>query len=181
LADIFENFCDTCIKSYGLNPAHYNTLPGFTWDAMLKHTRKLWAANRHRYGDLSNVVYAVASVNAQIDMRGLITSTCRHTIHRNRLPLCTLTLIICTAMYQPLPYAGFRWVEDTSNFDVSAIAMDSPNTRQDKLSMIKSVTSFISVTCSSARATVFISKIHTRTAIRPIRVAPRVHWPQHTM
>ena len=38
LADVFENFRDTCIQSYGLDPAHYYTLPGYTWDAMLKHT-----------------------------------------------------------------------------------------------------------------------------------------------
>jgi len=37
LADIFENFRDSCIASYELNPAYY-TLPGFTWDAMLKYT-----------------------------------------------------------------------------------------------------------------------------------------------
>jgi len=28
-------------------------------------------------------------------------------------------------MRQSLTYAGFQWVEDTSNFDVSAIAVDS--------------------------------------------------------
>jgi len=38
LADIFENFRDKCIESYGLDPAYYYTLPGYTWDAMLKHT-----------------------------------------------------------------------------------------------------------------------------------------------
>ena len=38
LADIFENFRDKCIESYGLDPAYY-TLPDFTWDAILKHTR----------------------------------------------------------------------------------------------------------------------------------------------
>ncbi|KYN08250.1 hypothetical protein ALC62_00761 [Cyphomyrmex costatus] len=38
LADVFENFRDSCIASYGLDPAYYYTLPGFTWDAMLKHT-----------------------------------------------------------------------------------------------------------------------------------------------
>ncbi|KYN11348.1 hypothetical protein ALC57_16499, partial [Trachymyrmex cornetzi] len=30
------------------------------------------------------------------------------------------------AMCKPLPYAEFRWVEDAANFDVSAIAQDSP-------------------------------------------------------
>jgi len=38
LADIFENFRDTYIKSYSLDPAYYYILPGFTWDVMLKHT-----------------------------------------------------------------------------------------------------------------------------------------------
>ena len=38
LADIFENFRQTCIIDYGLDPAHYYTLPGFTFDACLKFT-----------------------------------------------------------------------------------------------------------------------------------------------
>jgi len=33
LADIFENFRDKYIESYGLDPAYYYTLPGYTWDA----------------------------------------------------------------------------------------------------------------------------------------------------
>ncbi|XP_020298532.1 uncharacterized protein LOC109862801 [Pseudomyrmex gracilis] len=39
LADVFENFRRECLASYGLDPAHYYTLPGYTWDAMLKYTR----------------------------------------------------------------------------------------------------------------------------------------------
>ena len=38
LADIFEIFRKTCIADYGLNPCHYYTLPGFTFDACLKFT-----------------------------------------------------------------------------------------------------------------------------------------------
>ena len=38
LADIFENFRDNCVASYGLDPAYYYTLPSFTWDAILKYT-----------------------------------------------------------------------------------------------------------------------------------------------
>ena len=38
LADVFENFRDSCLEAYRLDPAHYYTTPGFSWDAMLKHT-----------------------------------------------------------------------------------------------------------------------------------------------
>ena len=39
LADVFENFQTTCFEAYGLDPAHYYTTPGLTWDAMLKCTQ----------------------------------------------------------------------------------------------------------------------------------------------
>ena len=38
LADIFERFRFTCLSYYGLDPAHYYTAPGLSWDAMLKMT-----------------------------------------------------------------------------------------------------------------------------------------------
>lgn len=39
LADVFEKFRNTCLELYGLDPAQYFTLPGLSWDAMLKYTR----------------------------------------------------------------------------------------------------------------------------------------------
>lgn len=39
LSDIFENFRVTSLSCYGLEPAHYFTLPGYSWDAMLKITK----------------------------------------------------------------------------------------------------------------------------------------------
>ena len=38
LADVFEKFIDTCLKFYWLDPCHYSSSPGLTWDAMLKMT-----------------------------------------------------------------------------------------------------------------------------------------------
>ena len=38
LADVFENFRKTCLEYYKLDPAHYFTAPGLSWDAMLKMT-----------------------------------------------------------------------------------------------------------------------------------------------
>ena len=46
LADVFEKFIDTCLKFYGLDPCHYFSSPGLSWDTMLKMTgmrlKKLW-------------------------------------------------------------------------------------------------------------------------------------------
>ena len=36
LADVFENFRKTCLEYYKLDPAHYFTSPGLSWDAMLE-------------------------------------------------------------------------------------------------------------------------------------------------
>ena len=38
LTDVFENVRYTCLIDYGLDPAHYYTLSGFTLDACLKFT-----------------------------------------------------------------------------------------------------------------------------------------------
>ena len=38
LADVFEKFIKTCLDYYGLEPCHYFSSPGLSWDAMLKMT-----------------------------------------------------------------------------------------------------------------------------------------------
>ena len=38
LAVVFEKFISTCLDYYGLDPCHYFSSPGLSWDAMLKMT-----------------------------------------------------------------------------------------------------------------------------------------------
>ena len=38
LADVFEKFVVMCLKFYGLDPCHYFSSSGLSWDAMLKMT-----------------------------------------------------------------------------------------------------------------------------------------------
>ena len=39
LADVFERFISTCLRYYELDPCHYFSSPGLSWDAMLKMTK----------------------------------------------------------------------------------------------------------------------------------------------
>ena len=39
LADVFQNFRETCLEYYHLDPCYYFTSPGLSWDAMLKMTK----------------------------------------------------------------------------------------------------------------------------------------------
>ena len=39
LVDVFEKFISTCLKYYNLDPCHYFSAPGLSWDAMLKMTK----------------------------------------------------------------------------------------------------------------------------------------------
>ena len=51
LADVFENFRRTAMATYGLDPAHYYTLPGYSWDADASPltTRKAWLQTADRF------------------------------------------------------------------------------------------------------------------------------------
>ena len=39
LTDVFEKFIKHCFDYYGLDPCHYFSSPGLSWDAVLKMTR----------------------------------------------------------------------------------------------------------------------------------------------
>ena len=73
LENVFEKLRDTSLKHYGLDPAHFYTLPGFAWKACLKSTRvrlelltnpnMLLMFERGIRGGITQEVHKHASVN----------------------------------------------------------------------------------------------------------------------
>ena len=82
LTVIFENFRNSCVASYYLDPVHYYTLPGFTWD-MLKYTH-VWFELLINIDIVMFIERDIRDDLSLADTHRLITSTCVRSIHRNR-------------------------------------------------------------------------------------------------
>ena len=116
LADVFESFRKTCQKQYRLDPAHYYTSPGLSWDALLKKTgvelELLTDYDQHLFiekgmrGGISMVSKRHAKANNQA-IKGYDPEKPKS--HILYLDACNL---YGWAMSRPLPTGGFRWVED---------------------------------------------------------------------
>ena len=114
LADIFENFREQYLDTYGLDPAHYVSLPSSSWDAMLKMT-----------GVRLDLISDVDMFNfIEKGMRGGIsTTTHRYALANNKymknydpekessyIPYLDANNLYGWAMSQKLPTGDFRWV-----------------------------------------------------------------------
>ena len=116
LADVFENFRKMCQKQYGLDPAHYYTSPGLSWDALLKKTRVelelLTDYDQHLFiekgmrGGISMVSKRHARANNPAVEGYDPEKSNSHILYLDANNLYGW------AMSQPLPTGGFQWVED---------------------------------------------------------------------
>ena len=115
LCDIFEYFRELCLKNYGLDPCHYLSLPGFTWDAMLKMTK----VEIELISDLDQYTFVEDGLRG-----GVCTINHRHFEANNPYldnfdPTKATSFIhyvdannlYGASMSKPLPIGNFRWLE----------------------------------------------------------------------
>ena len=116
LADVFENFRNTCLHHYNLDPAHYYTSPVLAWDACLKETVQelqllhdydmLMMFERGIRGGISHISkrYAEANNKYMKDYDPDEESTYIQYLDANNLYGWTMS--------QSLPTHGFKWMKD---------------------------------------------------------------------
>ena len=116
LADVFETFRKTCMGQYNLDPAHYYTSPGLSWDALLKKTgvelELLTDYDQHLFiekgmrGGISMVSKRYARANNPL-IEGYNSSK-----PNTHILYLDANNLYGWAMSQPLPTGGFQWVDD---------------------------------------------------------------------
>ena len=125
LADVFESFRSTCLEYYRLDPCHYYSAPGLSWDALLRMTK----INLDLIADLDQQLFIEKGMRG-----GISTITHRHAVANNKymkdynpdeastyLMYLDANNLYGWAMSQSLPTGDFRWIpsedfEDPEDF-----------------------------------------------------------------
>ena len=131
LADIFENFRSLAHSFYGLDPAHYYTLPGFSFDACLKMTR----AKLELLTDIDQLIFIERGIRGGIATitnryaKSNVPGTADYDPNKDTEYLMYLDAnnLYGFAQRQMLPVSDFKFLSDseTRNFNVMSVSDDS--------------------------------------------------------
>ena len=121
LADVFENFRNTCLKVYELDTAHFLSLPGLAWQACLKKTNvklelltdydMLLMVEEGIRGGICHSIHRYAKANNKYMKNYDENEKSSYIQYLDANNLCRW------AISQKLPVNGFKWLEDTSEIN----------------------------------------------------------------
>ena len=118
LADVFENFRNMSLQYYELDPCNVFTTAGLAWNAMLKMTgvrlELLRDIDVHLYIEKGIRGGLAAISNRYAKANNPYIPDYDASMPHNYLLYLDCTNLYGTAMTQPLPLSGFRWLERTA-------------------------------------------------------------------
>ena len=125
LADVFEKFIDTCLKFYNLDPCHYFSSPGLSWDVMLKVT----GVKFKKIFDIGMYLFIEKELRRGISFNAKRYSKANNKYMKDYDPIIPPKYISYLdmnnfygwAMSSYLPYGGFKWLQNVDLFDVNSI------------------------------------------------------------
>ena len=128
LADVFENLRETCFQYHKLDPAHYHSAPGLSWNACLKMT----GIELELISDVDMYLMIEKGLRG-----GMSVITHREAVANNKCmssydpdkPSQYITYLDANSLYswsmnQYLPYGGFKWIAPES-FSFDNVRADS--------------------------------------------------------
>ncbi|KAJ8671410.1 hypothetical protein QAD02_002669 [Eretmocerus hayati] len=133
LCDIFEKFRETCLESYELDPVHYFTLPGLSWDAFLKKLREQGNVKLEKLTDIDQILFTESGIRGGLSVASHHYAVANNPYMKNYDPSKGESYIMYydmnnlyeSAMLSKLPYGDFKWVEVVDNFNLQDIDDES--------------------------------------------------------
>ena len=109
LCDVFENFVNVCLEGYGLDPCHYFSSPGLSWDAMLKMT----GIRLEKINDFDIYLFLDKGMRGGVSC---ISKRYAKSEENTDIMYWDMNNLCGTVMsFDYLPYGGFKWLSKEKN------------------------------------------------------------------
>ena len=124
--DVFEKFINTCLKFYGLDPCHYFSSPGLSWDAMLEMS----VVKLEKISDIDKYLFIEKGLTGEISYIAKRYAKANNKYMNDYDPkkqpafvsYLDLNNLYGWAMSEYLPYDGFKWLKNIDEFYVMSIS-----------------------------------------------------------
>ena len=128
---MFEKFINKCLDYYGLDPCHYVSCPGLSWDAMLKMTK----IKLDLILDIDMHLFVEKGMRGGFSYTGKIYSKANNKYmeyydsgkESKYITYLDANNLYGWAMSQYLPYSGSKWLsqKEISDFYLNSVSENS--------------------------------------------------------